>query len=76
MHPVDSLTGRVDINASKNGVTIFKSYNQSLAGDYSWSASWDSNSKFCSGTVHVSGQKSNVNIKVYSDCRDAGSNEF
>lgn len=53
--------------------SIHKGYNGGLAGSYQWSAQVDNN--YCSGTFNISGEKANVYIKVYKDCRDAGSYE-
>lgn len=53
--------------------TIYKGYN-GLAGEYRWQAKVDN--QICGGTVTVSGSRSNLFIKVYKDCRDAGTREF
>jgi len=59
-------------NAGASG-TITKGYN-GLVGNYHWVGSFDN--KVCSGTVHVSGRKRTLTIRVYDDCRDAGTSEF
>jgi hypothetical protein len=76
MSAVDGATGRVEINASKNGAAIFKSINPSVAGEYTWSASWDHGRSACAGQVHVTGTKSTMMIRVYRNCGDAGTREF
>ena len=53
--------------------TIHKGYN-GLAGTYQWSGQVDNN--YCSGSFNLSGMKGNLFIKVYKDCRDAGSYEY
>ncbi|NTU99287.1 hypothetical protein HGA64_04775 [Candidatus Falkowbacteria bacterium] len=76
MSPLDKSTGTIEQNASKNGVSIYRASNQTLAGYYIWNAHWDKNRKWCSGKIYISGQKCNASIKVYSDCRSAGYSEF
>lgn len=74
--PVDRATGRSEQNAVKTGATIFKSSSSTVAGYYRWSASWDRSRKTCSGKVYLSGTKCTAMIRIYTDCRDAGSSEF
>ncbi|MHB8987973.1 MAG: hypothetical protein ACYC6S_04230 [Desulfobulbia bacterium] len=76
MTPVDSATGRVEQNASKNGVAIFKSIRPSVSGYYLWSASWDKDKKACSGKVYITGAKPSVTINIYSDCSSPSKHEF
>lgn len=76
MTPVERQSGRVEPNASKNGATIFKTGKASVAGNYRWHATWDKGRKSCYGELPVSGQKANLTINVYSDCRSAGVSEF
>jgi len=74
--PAEGNYTQVEVNASKNGASIYKDFEGNLSGNYLWSAHWDDERKFCSGTIHVSGMKRNVDIRVYSDCSDAGIQEY
>lgn len=47
-----------------------------ISGTYSYSASFGNGYGSCSGSFRLSGSKKNFKIKVYKDCRDAGSFEF
>lgn len=76
MEPARGNYAQVKINASKNGAFILKGSNASLGGDFVWNASWDKGRKYCSGVVKVSGLKRHLSIRVYKDCRDAGSHEY
>jgi len=76
MAPVNQHSGRVEINASKNGASIFKASSSTVAGSYRWLASWDRNRKSCSGVVPVSGKYANLTIRIYTDCRLAGNSEY
>jgi hypothetical protein len=51
-------------------------YGGSLAGWYTWSGGEESNKMACGGRFYLSGAKTNYTIKVFSDCRDAGSREW
>lgn len=68
--------GAGEFSSSYSGASsgaIHKGYN-GLAGQYNWSGQF--NNKVCSGSFYISGTKRNYTIRVYDDCRDAGSGEF
>lgn len=59
--------------------TINRGYNGAIAGQYKYYAKIGNCSlkgQVCSGVVNVSGRKKNLRINFYSDCRDAGTNEY
>ena len=59
---------------SSGSTNILKGYNGALAGRYQYTVM--ANDRWCSGSFNVSGTKSTYAIRVYSDCRDAGSGEY
>ncbi len=69
-----SISGGPGFIPSGGSTTIQKGYNGALAGRYQYSVKV--NDRWCSGSFHVSGTKSTFAIRVYADCRDAGSYEF
>ncbi|MGL1958596.1 MAG: hypothetical protein OCD00_14915 [Colwellia sp.] len=55
--------------------TIFKGYQDKIAGTYHWSATLD-NRHYCSGIFSTKGDKKNINIRAYSACKNPYINEF
>lgn len=55
--------------------TILKGYQDKIAGTYSWSATLDDR-HYCSGTFKTSGDKKNISIRAYSQCKSPYINEF
>ena len=53
---------------------IHRGYDNALAGQYNWKAKVDNT--YCSGRFNLSGTKQTYSIRVYPDCRDAGSSEY
>lgn len=53
---------------------IHRGYNGELAGQYRYSAQIES--RICSGSFSISGQKQNVIIDLYKDCNVSYINEF
>jgi len=67
--------GIIPTGSTKSGsISIHKGYNGALAGRYQYSVK--ANGRWCSGSFNVSGTKSTYAIRVFSDCRDAGSGEY
>jgi len=57
---------------------IHKNGNGKVAGTYSYVGLFKRNGSWrsCSGSFYLSGKKLNYAIRVYEDCRDAGSGEY
>ncbi len=62
---------------STSSISIHAGYNGNIAGTYRWSAKFGrgSSALHCGNTIYVSGTKERYSIRVYNDCRDAGSHE-
>jgi len=78
---VSGASGTGNFSSSYNGAytgAIHKGYDGKLAGRYNWSAEIKIFDKIrsCSGSFYISGTKRNYTIRVYDDCRDAGSGEY
>jgi len=74
---VSGSPGTFSAGAGGSGA-IHKGYNGKIAGNYSYVGSFKRNGfwRSCSGSFHLSGKKLNYVIRVYADCRDAGSGEY
>jgi hypothetical protein len=57
-----------------NSGTIYKGYNNKIAGRYSFTVTFDKS--LCSGSFYLSGTKKNYSINLSKECSDNGSREW
>jgi hypothetical protein len=67
-----SISGPGNVNNLRTSAFI----TSNTIGTYRYSASFSGKYGACSGSFRLSGAKSNIKVKVYQDCRDAGTFEY
>lgn len=78
-HKLNVSGGPGSFSAGAGGSgAIHKDGNGKISGMYHYTGTFKRNGSWssCSGSFRLSGLKQNYTIRVYADCRDAGSSEF
>ena len=70
---ISGKPGRYEKGSSSSG-GIHTGYENGLAGRYNYSVNIDG--RLCTGSFTLSGQRPNVSLRFYRDCKDGGSHEY